>query len=40
MLLFVVFFLDVNKCHPVSELVSERSGSSVVFFSRRKYLDR
>lgn len=36
MLLFVVFFLDVNKCHPVSELLFERSGSSVIFFSQRR----
>lgn len=32
----VVFFLDVNKCHSVSELLFERSGSIVVFFSKRK----
>lgn len=36
MLLLLFSYLDVNKCHPVSELLSERSGSSVVFFSKRR----
>lgn len=26
MLLFVVFFLDINKCHPTSEFLFERAG--------------
>lgn len=26
LLLFFLYFLDVNKCHPISELLFERAG--------------